>query len=227
MRIYLIGKMRGEPHWGFPAFDAAKERLVERGFDVVSPADLDRAAGFDGTADVLPENFLCDAMARDLAALIECDGVALLPRWEKSELGKVEVHLALKLNKRVVDAATGGFILPSEAMDRLVKAMGPEAPPVVVPVETVLEEANRITSADRKQQYGDAKDHFKRTVGLINVRFGHILTRPLEPCEWGLIMILDKLARNDDTRGKKRDDFVDVAGYARLASDLSKSARAS
>lgn len=225
MRLYLIGKMRGEPQWGFPAFDAAKEALVAQGFDVISPADLDRAAGFDGNATAMPANFLCDAMKRDLTALIDCDGVALLPRWEKSELGLVEVHLAIKLGKRIVDARSGGFMLPSEVLQRLATALGGGKGDTAG--ETVLQEAERLTASDRKRQYGDASDHFKRTVGLINARFGHILTRPLEPAEWGLIMVLDKIARNDDPRAKKRDDWVDLLGYARLAHDLLNSARPS
>ena len=39
--------MRGIAEFNFPAFDAAKADLEERGYDVISPADIDREMGFD------------------------------------------------------------------------------------------------------------------------------------------------------------------------------------
>ena len=55
MTIYIAGKMRGIPYYNFPAFDAARDRLRECGFSVVSPADLDRDVGFDPAT--LPPDF--------------------------------------------------------------------------------------------------------------------------------------------------------------------------
>ena len=40
-RIYIAGKMRHCEHFNFEAFDHAREKLAARGWDVVSPADLD------------------------------------------------------------------------------------------------------------------------------------------------------------------------------------------
>lgn len=48
-RIYISGPMRGRQFYNFPAFDAAKQALERIGYEVVSPADMDRELRhFDG-----------------------------------------------------------------------------------------------------------------------------------------------------------------------------------
>jgi hypothetical protein len=47
MTIYLAGPMRGVAAYNFPAFDRAAEYLRSLGHGVVSPAEIDRAHGFD------------------------------------------------------------------------------------------------------------------------------------------------------------------------------------
>lgn len=61
-RAYIAGPMRGYDRFNFPAFDAAKDRLIEMGWDVVSPADLDRAVGITGYTTDLPEGFIYQAL---------------------------------------------------------------------------------------------------------------------------------------------------------------------
>ena len=46
-RCYIAGPMRGYPFFNFPAFDAKRNELCRDGWDPISPADLDRAAGID------------------------------------------------------------------------------------------------------------------------------------------------------------------------------------
>jgi hypothetical protein len=83
--FYISGKMRGVDLYNFPAFDEARDFLVDLGHDVVSPADLDRELGLDETADELPDWFtLDDAMRRDLQAVTSCDKVVLLEGWSRS-----------------------------------------------------------------------------------------------------------------------------------------------
>ena len=48
-RIYIAGPMTGIDKYNFPAFDAAAQDLRDMGFHPVSPADIDRAHGFDPT----------------------------------------------------------------------------------------------------------------------------------------------------------------------------------
>lgn len=97
---YLAGPMRGVPSFNFPAFDAAAEDMRSRGLRVVSPAELDRAHGFNPDTD--PEDTLAVYMARDLPHVCEADGVVVLPGWEGSEGAGVEVGLARVLGKPVL-----------------------------------------------------------------------------------------------------------------------------
>ena len=67
--------------------------------------------------------------------------------------------------------------------------------------------------SERGRSYGPPHEHFARTVGMINAAFGHsLLRRPLEPAEWGMFMILDKIAREQEK--SKRDNMLDIIGYA-------------
>jgi hypothetical protein len=66
---------------------------------------------------------------------------------------------------------------------------------------------------ERQAKYGSPLDHWTRTVGMINAAFGSVLRRPLTVEEWGLIMMLDKVARYLGP-GKTLDGPIDMAGYA-------------
>lgn len=107
MRLYVAGPMTGIPEWNFPAFDAAAEALRAAGYDVVSPAAIDRALGFDPTAPV--DDFTLadytEALRRDVAFVFEVDGVATLPGWGRSRGARAEVALAEALGK-----PTGPFV---------------------------------------------------------------------------------------------------------------------
>lgn len=66
---------------------------------------------------------------------------------------------------------------------------------------------------DRRPKYGGPRQHFKRTVGMINAAFGEILRRPLTEADWAVIMTLDKVARYMGP-SKTDDGPIDLAGYA-------------
>ena len=93
MRAYLAGPMRGRVAYNFPAFDAARDFLRTLGHDPVSPADMDREVGVDGTTEV-PPGFVFDALKRDFAAILECDAIAFLPGWESSSGAQAERKVA-------------------------------------------------------------------------------------------------------------------------------------
>ena len=112
MRTYIAGKMRGIPLYNFPAFDSAASDLRSHGIEVVSPAELDREqAGFDPTKlpddwdwNALPEDFcLRHAAARDLAALMTCDAIHLLPGWQQSKGATAEHAVAVWLGLGVFE----------------------------------------------------------------------------------------------------------------------------
>ena len=84
------------------------------------------------------------------------------------------------------------------------------------PAEDVLEEALRITGGDRMSDYGPPDQDFRRTAimweQLLN---GRIVDGKLQlkPQDVATCMIALKLSRQ--THQGKRDNWVDVAGYAR------------
>ena len=94
MRIYIAGPMRDVDLFGFPSFDAARDLLISLGHDPVSPADMDRAMGFDEHSSVLSVGFIHDALRRDFAAICTCDAIAFLPGWHQSAGAVAERHVA-------------------------------------------------------------------------------------------------------------------------------------
>ena len=106
MRVYITGPMTGLPLFNFPAFDEAATRGRAMGLDIVSPADLDRALGFDEfSGDRSPaERRLM--IIQDVVESSKCDAIALLPGWERSSGAAVELALANFLDLLVLDART-------------------------------------------------------------------------------------------------------------------------
>jgi hypothetical protein len=105
-RIYIAGPMRGHDQFNFPAFDRARDRWKAAGWQVVSPADLDREIGIDETTRHLPLNFIRGAMARDCAAVCNCQAIALLPGWRNSAGAMVEITLGHCIGIEFYDANT-------------------------------------------------------------------------------------------------------------------------
>lgn len=115
--FYICGPMRGLPFFNFPAFDGARDYGKSLGYNIISPADLDRECGIDPIKDpASPQraeaspNTLHNIVARDVDVLLNRlkktrgDGLALLPGWEHSVGGMAEVRLAYWLGLKFVDA---------------------------------------------------------------------------------------------------------------------------
>lgn len=94
MIAYIAGKMSGIPAYNFPAFDEARDGLRALGYDVISPADMDRAVGFDPFICHADKEFLEAAMRRDVEAVMRADCIVMLPGWEDSTGAKAELALA-------------------------------------------------------------------------------------------------------------------------------------
>ena len=112
--VYICGKMSGLPLLGFPSFDRAARRFRKAGFNVVNPADIDRV---NHTHEFTPPSERCtyrEAMKRDLAAICECDSIALLSNWRKSPGANLELHLAKLLGLKIYDAKTMKVLKPEE-----------------------------------------------------------------------------------------------------------------
>lgn len=95
MKWYLAGPMSGLPDLNFPAFHAETARLRLAGHEVVNPAEVN------------PDHEMpwAECMRRDIPAMLTCEGIALLPGWERSRGAKLEHHVATALGMRVAMAA--------------------------------------------------------------------------------------------------------------------------
>lgn len=101
-RVYVAGPMSGIPDLNYPAFQRAAVRLRASGYEVLSPAeinaDADKHAPAFGSPDYLQHWRAC--MRRDIAQLVTCDAIALLPGWERSRGAKLELMVADALGMR-------------------------------------------------------------------------------------------------------------------------------
>ena len=203
--IYIAGPMRGIPLYNFPAFDLAAEKLFNEGWDPVNPADLDRAIGYypeeviEGADwNTIPESLsLPTIIKKDLDALQQCDAIYMLNGWEKSKGAKAELAVALWMGIEVLFEGENTEFNSAEEEDILLVAL-------------------RLTSGDRQASYGPPDQDFARTASMWNALFGHMLTGKFEPKDVALAMILLKASRQMHQR--KRDNWIDIAGYARCGS---------
>lgn len=133
--VFISAKMRGVPYYNFPAFDAARDRLKALGLEVFSPADMDRANGFEPWEyangfdfvpgdevdwSAVPQNFDLDAaIKRDNEAIEKADAVFVLHEGFADSAGATaEVALAMKLGKIVIfDTMTDAQILKAMGVD--------------------------------------------------------------------------------------------------------------
>lgn len=92
---YISGPMRGYPEMNFPAFRAAKELLAEKGHGVVSPVDIGETLDGGGKRVCTSQEYLRADLYEILAA--GCDGMALLPGWEKSVGARCEAAIGVSL----------------------------------------------------------------------------------------------------------------------------------
>lgn len=96
MKVYIAGPMTGYPEHNFPAFDAARNKIISEGNVPVSPADISRANVFPGAnADgTITAEAYCFFVKLDFIALLECDEVLILEGWAKSRGAKLEIAVA-------------------------------------------------------------------------------------------------------------------------------------
>lgn len=83
-----------------------------------------------------------------------------------------------------------------------------ETPPPDIK-ETVCQEADRLVGSDRNDAYGHPRYDFARIGALWHEAFGW----EVQPADVALAMVLVKISR--ELHRHKRDNLVDIAGYAR------------
>lgn len=91
MRIYIAGPMTGYPSLNFPAFHAEAAKLRAAGHEVINPAEVN------------PDTTMpwAQCMRKDIAELVTCDAIRLLPGWEDSKGATLEHHIAERLELQV------------------------------------------------------------------------------------------------------------------------------
>lgn len=84
----------------------------------------------------------------------------------------------------------------------------------VTPRGRVLREAENLITGDRNQTYGSPTQNFQNTADIWNALMGHKFKdgHSFTPTDVANLMIGLKLARM--VAQPKRDNFVDIAGYA-------------
>ena len=93
MKIYLAGPMRGIEEYNFPRFREAAEQLRGRGYEVVSPHELDEAEWELAEQIELTTKAY---MRRDLPLMLDCDGVVVLEGWTASKGALIEWTVAIQ-----------------------------------------------------------------------------------------------------------------------------------
>jgi hypothetical protein len=198
VKVYIAGPMRGIPLYNFPAFHAAAERLRALGHDVFSPAERDiQQDGFDPATDEAKS--LEYYLEHDLPEVCRCDAIAMLKGWKQSVGAQVELYVARAIGKKVLDADTGRELKP-----------------------TVLDEAEELVSGDRDRDYGHPSVDLHCIAKMWDAYFAKRSvsseTAGFTARDVSMMMILVKVSR--EANRPKRDNLVDIAGYARCAERL-------
>lgn len=206
--IYLAGPMTGWPGHNFDTFRKAAERLKTAGWIVVNPAE-----NFGGRTDLPRETY----MRTDVATLARCDAIALLPGWQESRGAKVEYLLAREMGLKIIDVATlAQLIRPPDARVELTHVHD-DSPSSNNATASILDEAKQLTSCDRQVDYGHPSVDFGRAAmmwtGILQSKLAS--DQRITAGDVALCMIAIKLARQ--AHRHKRDNLVDIAGYARTA----------
>ena len=85
MIIYISGPISGLPDGNRPAFAEMAATLRSKGWEVVNPHEL-----FAAEVEESWEGY----MRKDLAALLTCTHIVLLPGWEQSRGARLEQLIA-------------------------------------------------------------------------------------------------------------------------------------
>lgn len=145
--VYIAARMRGVQYFNFPAFDTARDRLERLGVTALSPADMDRADGFDAMSDKvilslptvvrgveissdwshIPGSFdLPAAIERDNKAIDDPATVAIYVIHEgiaESAGGMAEIERGMKAGKIILfDTMDDAQILKALGMSETVEA---------------------------------------------------------------------------------------------------------
>ena len=97
LKWYLAGPMTGYDQQNFPMFDCVAKALRARGYNIVSPAELDspeeRAIAL---ANARSAQTWGDFLARDVKIIADqAQGIIFLPGWQQSRGARLEATVGL------------------------------------------------------------------------------------------------------------------------------------
>lgn len=125
-RVYIAGPMTGRPRYNLAPFEAARDRYISVGDEVVIPHDCSsrvwqrhfgRDFDFDCDTCEYGDPLIGEMFAEDIAEVTRADMVAVLPDWMYSRGARIEVLTAFLLGKRVVAAESGEPISDRRAIN--------------------------------------------------------------------------------------------------------------
>lgn len=127
--LYIAGPMRGLPAYNFPAFDQTRDGFTALGWNVISPADIDRHAGQPNPTATEAERNQAEYIYRDFFALrliaYREGALAVLPGWEYSRGASAEFFLARWMGLRILRHPGGGQLTLEDIKgDELLGAVG-------------------------------------------------------------------------------------------------------
>lgn len=103
--IYLCGPITGIPNGNRYAFDKAERYYTNRGHHVINPHSY---------ADSMPDVPEYKIIREELAGIVcNVDMLALLPGWQNSRFGLIEVAVALATGIHIINAFTFDPIYPT------------------------------------------------------------------------------------------------------------------
>lgn len=134
MRLYVIGPVTGRENLNRAAFEEAKEKLEQAGYDVLIPHDI-----------IPPDYDYARAMRTSIVTMLGCDGAAFLPDWDESRGAKLEREVAITGGLPI--HCVGTWLLMAD--DDLASTISPEETPnlpsdgVLAPSDEVLDTLTR------------------------------------------------------------------------------------
>ncbi len=160
----------------------------------------------------------------DLAVLIKCSAIFMLPEW-KTSTGAVKEHKFAEANNIKIYYEMD--IIDSQSYKSYHKYQRPVKPALIdltlseqrvidaISPQTILQEAKSLVYGERGEDYGHPKDDFKCVTEMFNIylrrKYPMVEVRHMEPGDHAIYMIFTKIARH--ANHSKRDNLVDIAGY--------------